>query len=32
MSVGYRPKWPFYSCYELYWIDGIYIVSINAGA
>ena len=24
-------KWPFYSCYKLYWIDGIYVVSINAG-
>ena len=26
------PKWSFYSCYGLYWIDGIYVVSINAGA
>ena len=32
MSIGYEPKWPFYSCYGLYWIDGIYVVSINAGA
>ena len=32
MSIGYGPKWPFYSCYRLYWIDGIYVVSINAGA
>ena len=32
MSIGYGPKWPFYSCYGLYWIDGIYVVSINAGA
>ena len=32
MNIGYGPKWPFYSCYGLYWIDGIYVVSINAGA
>ena len=32
MSIGYGPKWLFYSCYGLYWIDGIYVVSINAGA
>ena len=32
MSFGYGPKWSFYSCYGLYWIDGIYVVSINAGA
>ena len=32
MSIGYGPKWPFYSCCGLYWIDGIYVVSINAGA
>ena len=32
MSIGYGPKWSFYSCYGLYWIDGIYVVSINAGA
>ena len=32
MSIGYGPKWPFYSCYGLYWIDGIYVVSINARA
>ena len=32
MSIGYGPKWPFYSCYGLYWIDEIYVVSINAGA
>ena len=32
MSIGYGPKWPFYSCYGLYWIDGIYVVRINAGA
>ena len=25
-------KWSFYSCYGLYWIDRIYVVSINAGA
>ena len=25
MSIGYGPKWPFYSCYRLYWIDGIYV-------
>ena len=31
MSIGYGPKWPFYSCYGLYWIDGIYVISINAG-
>ena len=24
MSIGYGPKWPFYSCYGLFWIDGIY--------
>ena len=32
MSIGYGPKWQFYSSYGLYWIDGIYVVSINAGA
>ena len=32
MSIGHGPKWPFYSCYGLYWIGGIYVVSINAGA
>ena len=32
MSISYGPKWPFYACYGLYWIDGIYVVSINAGA
>ena len=32
MSIGYGPKWPFYSCDGLYWIDGIYVVSIHAGA
>ena len=32
MSIGYGPKWPFYSCYGLYWIDRIYVVSINVGA
>ena len=32
MSIGYGPKWLFYSCYGLYWIDEIYVVSINAGA
>ena len=31
MSIGYGPKWPFYSCYGLYWIGGIYVVSIFAG-
>ena len=29
MSIGYGPKWSFYSCYGLYWINGIYVVSIN---
>ena len=32
MSIGYRPKRSFYSYYGLYWIDEIYVVSINAGA
>ena len=32
MSIGYRPKWSFYSCDGLYWIYGIYVVSINARA
>ena len=32
MSMVLWAKWPFYSCYGLYWIDGIYVVSINAGA
>ena len=32
MSIGYGPKWPFYSCYGLYWTYEIYVVSINAGA
>ena len=32
MSIGYGPKWPFYFCNGLYWIDEIYAVSINAGA
>ena len=32
MSIGYGPKWSFYSCYGLYWIDGIYVVSRNARA
>ena len=32
MSMVLLTKWPFYSCYGLYWIDGIYVVSINAGA
>ena len=31
MSIGYGPKWPFYSCYGLYWIDGIYVVR-NVGS
>ena len=31
MSIGYRPKWPFYSCDELYWIVGIYAMSIMQG-
>ena len=28
MSIGYGPKWPFYSCDGLYWI---YVVSIMQG-
>ena len=28
MSIGYGPKWPFYSCDRLY---GIYVVSIMQG-
>ena len=32
MSMVLWAKWSFYSCYGLYWIDGIYVVSINAGA
>ena len=28
MSIGYGQKWPFYSCDGLYWIVGIYVVSI----
>ena len=28
MSIGYGPKWPFHSCDGLYWIVGIYVVSI----
>ena len=28
MSIGYGPKWPFYSCDVLYWI---YVVSIMQG-
>ena len=31
MSIGYGPKWPFYSCVGLYWIVGIYVVSIMQG-
>ena len=31
MSIGYGPKWPFYSCDGLYWIVGIYVVSIMEG-
>ena len=31
MSIGYGPKWPFYSCDGLYWIVGIYVVSIIQG-
>ena len=31
MSIGYGPKWPFYSCDGLYWIVGIYVVSIMQG-
>ena len=31
MSIGYGPKWPFYSCDGLYWIVGIY-VEYNVGA
>ena len=30
MSMVIWAKWPFYSCYGLYWINGIYVVSINA--
>ena len=32
MSMVLWAKWSFYSCYGLYWINGIYVVSINAGA
>ena len=32
MSMVLWAKWPFYSCYGLYWLDGIYVVRINAGA
>ena len=32
MSMVLWAKWSFYSCYGLYWIDRIYVVSINAGA
>ena len=28
MSIGYGPKWQFYSCDGLYLIVGIYVVSI----
>ena len=31
MSIGFGPKWPFYSCDGLYWIVGIYVVSIMQG-
>ena len=31
MSIGYGPKWPFYSCDRLYWIVGIYGLSIMLG-
>ena len=31
MSIGYRPKWSFYLCDGLYWIVGIYVVSIMQG-
>ena len=31
MSIGYGRKWPFYSCDGLYWIVGIYVVSIMQG-
>ena len=31
MSIGYGPKWPFYSCDRLYWIVGKYVVSIMQG-
>ena len=31
MGMVLWAKWPIYSCYELYCIDGIYVVSINAG-
>ena len=31
MSIGYGPKWSFYSCVGLYWIVGIYVVSIMQG-
>ena len=32
MSMVLWAKWPFYSCSGLYWIDGIYVVSIDVGA
>ena len=32
MSMVLWAKSSFYSCYGLYWIDVIYVVSINAGA
>ena len=31
MSMVLWAKWPFYSCYGLSWIDGIYVVSIMQG-
>ena len=31
MSIGYGPKWSFYSCDGLYWIVGIYVLSIMQG-
>ena len=32
MSMVLWAKWPFYSCYGLSLINGIYVVSIYAGA
>ena len=31
MSIGCGPKWPFHSCDGLYWIVGLYVVSIMQG-
>ena len=32
MSMILWAKWMFYSCYGLYWIDGIYVLNIIVGA